>query len=161
MHSVKWKYNYCYFFKKINTIVTIPFKSISSNAKVPLKVFPTSAGYDLFAAERKTIIPCGRELIKTNLFLEIPKGFYERIVGRSSLANFKGISEFNGTVDSECRGNVCVVLFNLSNFTYVVEIGNRIGQFIVGKRNDIRFVEYNSLSDSDWSNNGFGSTLGF
>ena len=150
-----------YLKKKFLDVVAIPFNRISSNAKVPLKVFSTSAGYDLFATERKTIVPCGRELIKTNLCLEIPKAYYERIVGRSSLANFKEIFVFNGTVDSECRGNVCVVLFNLSNFTYVVEIGNRIGQFIVGKRNDIRFVEYNSLSDSDWSNNGFGSTLGF
>ena len=49
----------------------------------------------------------------------------------------------------------------MSGFTYDVEIGNRIGQFIVEKKNDIKFVEYNSLSDSDQSNNGFGSTLGF
>ena len=52
-------------------------------------------------------------------------------------------------------------MFNLSNFTYVVEIGKRIGQFIVERGNDIKFVEYNSLPDSDLSNNGFGSTLGF
>ena len=80
---------------------------------------------------------------------------------RSGLANFKEIFAFNGTVDAEYRGNVCVVLFNLSNFSYVVEKGNQIGQFIVEKRNDIRFVECNSLSDSDRSNNGFGSSLGF
>ena len=126
-----------------------------------MKAFPTSAGYDLYAAERKTIVSHGRELIKIDLCLEIPKGYYGRVVGRSGLANFKGIFAFNGTVDAEYRGNFCVVLFNLSNFSYVVEIGNRIGQFIVEKRNDIKFVEYNSLPDSDRSNNGFGSTLGF
>ena len=112
----------------------------------------------MYAAERKVIIPRGRELIKSVICLEIPKGYYGRVVRRSNLAIFKGMSAFNGTVDSEYRGNVCVVLFNLSNFTYVVEIGNRIGQFIVEKRNDIKFVEYNSLSDSNRSNNGFGST---
>ena len=100
-------------------------------------------------------------MIKIDLCLEIPKGYYGRVVGRSGLANFKGIFAFNGTVNAEYRGNFCVVLFNLSNFSYVVEIGNRIGQFIVEKRNDIKFVEYNSLPDSDRSNNGFGSTLGF
>ena len=84
-----------------------------------------------------------------------------RVVGRSGLVNVKGIIAFNVTVNAEYRGNVCVVLFNLSIFTYVVEIGNLIGQFIVEKRNDIKFVEYNSLPDSGWSNNGFGSTLGF
>ena len=116
--------------------------------------------YDLFAAERKVIVPHRRELIKTDLCLEIPKGYYGRVVGRSGLANFKGILVFNGTVNSEYRGKICDVLFNLSNLTYV-EIGNRIGKFMVEKRNDIKFVEYNSLLDSDWSNNGFGSTLGF
>ena len=93
--------------------------------------------------------------------LIILKGYYGRVVGRSGLANFKGIFAFNGTVNAEYRGNFCVVLFNLSNFSYVVEIGNRIGQFIVEKRNDIKFVEYNSLPDSDRSNNGSGSALGF
>ena len=78
----------------------MPLKTISSNATVPLKAFPTSAEYDLYAAERKTIIPCGRELIKTDFCLEIPKG-YGTVVWRSGLANSKGILAFNGTVDSE------------------------------------------------------------
>ena len=147
--------------KKCLDVVAIPFKRISFNAKVPMKAFPTSAGYDLYAAERKTIVSHGRELIKTNLCLEIPKGYYGRVVGRSGLANLKGIFVFNSTVDAEYRGNVCIVLFNLSNFSYVVEIGNWIGQFIVEKRNDIKLVEYNYLPDSDRSNNGFGSTLSF
>ena len=126
-----------------------------------MKAFSTSARYDLFAAERKTIIPHGRELIKTDLCLEIPKSYYGRVVRRSSLAYFKGIFTFNGTVDAEYRGNVCVVLFNFSDFSYVFEIGNRIGQFNVEKGYDIKFVKYNSLPDSDWSNNCFGSNLGF
>ena len=115
----------------------------------------------MFAAERKSIVSFGTELIKTDFCLEIPEGYYGRVVGRSGLAKFKGIFAFNGTIDSEYRGNTCVVLFNLSNFSYVVEIGTRIGQFLVEKRNDINFVEYNSLSDSDQSNNGFGPTFGF
>ena len=147
--------------KEILDVVSIPFKRTSSDAKVPLKAFPTSAGYDLFAAERKTIVPLPRDLIKSNLCLEIPKAYYGRVVRRSGPANFKRILVFNSTIDWEYRGNVCVVLFNLSNLTYVVEIGNRIGQFLVGKRNDIKFVKYNSLSVSDRPINGFGSTLGF
>ena len=150
-----------YFSKKKIDVVRIPFKRISSNATVPLKAFPTWAGYDLHAAERKAIVPRGAELIKPDLCLEIPKGYYGRVVGRSGLANFKGIFPFNGTVDSEYRGNICIVLFNLSNSSYVAEVGNRIGQFFVEKRNDIKFIEYNSLPDSDRSSNGFGSTLGF
>ena len=161
VHSVKWKYDYLLMKKNFLDVVGIPFKRISSNAKVLLKAFPTSTGYDLYAAERKSIAPRGRELIKTDFRFEIPKGYYGRVVGRSGLANFKGILAFNETIDSEYTGNVCVVLFNLKSFNYVVEIGNRIGQFWVEKRNNIKFVEYNSLPDSDWSSNGFGSTSGF
>ena len=113
------------------------------------------------AAERKIIVLHGRQLKKTDLCLEILKGYYGRVVGRSGLANFKGILVFNGTVDSEYRANICAVLFNLSNLSYVVKIVNRIGQFMVEKRNHIKFVEYNCLFDSDLSNNGSGSTLGF
>ena len=91
VHSVKWKYDYLLFKKNNLNVVAIPLKRISSDAKVLLKAFPTSAAYDLFAAERKTIVPRGRELIKTNLCLEIPKGYYGRVVGKSGLANFKGI----------------------------------------------------------------------
>ena len=89
-----------------------------------MKSFPTSSRYDLYAAERKTIVSHGRELIKTDLCLEIPWGYHGRVVVRSDLANFKEIFAFSGTVYAEYRGNVCVVLFNLSNFSYVVEIGN-------------------------------------
>ena len=67
-----------YFFKKkfFLDVVGIPFKRISSNAEVPMKAFPTSAGCDLYAAERNTIVSHGVELIETDLSLEIPKGYY-------------------------------------------------------------------------------------
>ena len=95
---------------------------------------------------QKTIVRQWRELIKTDLCLEIPKGYYGRVAGRSGLAIFKEIFLLNGNVNSEYTRNLCVVLFDLSNFTYIVEIGNRIGQFIVEKRNDIKLAEYNCLS---------------
>ena len=70
----------------------------------------------MFAAERETIVQHGKELIKIDLSVEIPKGYYGRVAGRSGLAKFQGIFAFNSTVDSEYTGNVCVSLFNLSNF---------------------------------------------
>ena len=92
------------YFSKTNIldVVTIPYKRISSNARVPLKAFPTSAEYDLYAVERKTIVSHRRELIKNDPcpegLLIILKGYYGRFVGRSGLANFKGLFAFNGTV---------------------------------------------------------------
>ena len=62
-----------------------------------------------------------RELIRFDLFIAIPEGYYGRIVGRSGLANVHGITVYNGTIDSDSQGIVCVVLFNLSNEGYVVE----------------------------------------
>ena len=115
----------------------------------------------MYAAKRKVIVPRGRELIKTDLCLETPKGYYGKVVGKSGLANFKGIFAFNGAVDSEYRGNIWVVLFNLSNFSCVVEVGSWTGQFLVEKRNNIKFIECKSLPGTDQSSNGFGSTLGF
>ena len=74
-----------------------------------------------------------RVLIKIKLSFVIPTGFYGKIVERSSLANVRGISEFNGTVDTDYRRTVCVVLLNLSNNEYIVEIGNLIAQLIIEK----------------------------
>ena len=82
-----------YYLKKILDVVAIPFKRISSDAKVLLKDFPTSAGYDLYPEERKTFVSHGRELIKTDLCLEIPKGYYGRVV-RRSLLNLLNIIPF-------------------------------------------------------------------
>ena len=82
-----------YYLKKILDVVAIPFKRTSSEAKVLLKDFPTSAGYDLYPEERKTFVSHGRELIKTDLCLEIPKGYYGRVV-RRSLLNLLNIIPF-------------------------------------------------------------------
>ena len=74
-----------------------------------------SAGYDLYAAETKVLKPGGRTLIKLDLNIAIPKSYYRRILGRSGLANTGGIIVHDGTIDSDYRGIVCVVLFNLSD----------------------------------------------
>ena len=87
--------------------------------------------------------------------------FYGKIVGRSGLANVHSIVAFNGTVDADCRGTVCVVLFNLFDNEYIVEIGNRIAQLIIEKYCDVKFVEYNELPDTKRSVGGFDSSLGF
>ena len=87
----------------------------SSNAHVPKKVYPDSAGYDLWAANAKVLKPWSRELIRLDLSIAIPEWYYGRIVGRSGLANTHGISVHNGTIDMDYRGIVFVVLFNLFN----------------------------------------------
>ena len=110
---------------------TIECKTFSSNAHVSKRTYQGSAGYDLFAAETKVLKPWGRALIKLDLGIAIPGGYYGWIVGRSGFANTRGIIVHNGTIDSDYRGVVCVVLFNLSNEKDLVEVGNRIAQLII------------------------------
>ena len=142
-------------------LVCVPFKRQSSDARVPLRAYPTSVGYDLYAAESKSLKPRDWVLIKLQLSFAIPTGFYGKIVGRSGLANVHGIVAFNGTVDADYRGTVFVVLFNLSDNEHIVEIGNRIAQLIIEKCYDVKFVECNELPDTQRSVGGFGSSLSF
>ena len=81
------------------------------------------------------------------MFIAIPEGYYGRIVGCSGLANTHGITVHNGTIDSDYRGIVCVVLFNLFNEEYVVETGNRIGQLIIERCYTPKFVEVNEFNE--------------
>ena len=148
-----------FFFRK--KLVCILFKRQSSDATLSLRAYPTSAGYDLQAAESKILKPRNKVLIKFGLSFPIPDEYYCRIVGRSGLVNVHGIVAFNGTSDADYRGTVCFLLFNLSYNEYEVEIGNRIAQLIIEKCNDVKFVEYNELPDKIRSIGGFGSSLGF
>ena len=91
----------------------IEHKRCSVNAHVPKRAYPSLAGYDLFAAERKVLKPWSRELIRLDLFIAITEAYYENIVGRSGLANVHGIAVHNGTIDLNYQGIVCVVLFSL------------------------------------------------
>ena len=81
------------------------------------------------------------------MFIAIPEGYYGRIVGRSGLANTHGITVHNGTTDSDYRGIVCVVLFNLFNEEYVAETGNRIGQLVIEWCYTPKFVEVNEFNE--------------
>ena len=81
--------------------MSIECKKYSSNAHIPKRAYPDSAGYDFQAAETKVLKSWNRELIRLDLLMAIPKGYYGRIVGGSGLANIHGITVYNGTVDSD------------------------------------------------------------
>lgn len=85
-------------------------------------------------------------MVKLDLSFEILPGFYERIAGRSGLANFNGVIAFSGTIGASYWGIVCVVLFNLSDNEYFVKTDSRIAQMIIEKYFKVKFVEYAELS---------------
>lgn len=121
-----------------------------------------SAGVDLRAdlTETITLKPLERILVKTGLFLEIPEGYEAQVRPRSGLALKKGITVLNspGTVDADYRGEVGVILINLSNEEFVIENGERIAQLVFAKVEQANWVEVEILSDTHRGEGGFGST---
>lgn len=121
-----------------------------------------SAGMDLRAnlSEPVTLQPLGRAIIKTGLFIELPIGYEAQVRPRSGLAAKKGITVLNspGTVDADYRGEIGVILVNLSNEAFVVENGERIAQLIIARHERAEWIEVKELSETSRGAGGFGST---
>ena len=121
-----------------------------------------SAGMDLRANLDKsiTISPMGRSLIPTGLFIALSAGLEAQIRPRSGLAYKKGITVLNapGTIDADYRGEIGVLLVNLSDQDFVVEDGERIAQMVVAKYERVNFKVVNELSATSRGSGGFGST---
>lgn len=133
-----------------------------SKHQLPNYETTASAGLDVRANldESIEIKPLGRALVKTGLFLEIPKGYECQVRPRSGLAYKKGITVLNspGTIDADYRGEVGVILANISDETFVVNDGERIAQLVFAKFEQAEWIETNELSDTHRGEGGFGST---
>ena len=122
-------------------LIKLNRSSISSEiVEKPKKMYPNSAGYDLFAAESFKILSGSRAVISTSIRMQIPKGYYGEISPRSGLALKNGIVAFNGIIDSGYLGVVYVILFNFSSEDFSVEKGNRIAQIIFKKYECVSFL---------------------
>ncbi|RKR14738.1 dUTP pyrophosphatase [Maribacter vaceletii] len=121
-----------------------------------------SAGMDLRAniQEAITLEPMGRAIVKTGLFIELPVGFEAQVRPRSGLAAKKGVTVLNapGTVDADYRGEIGVILVNLSNNAFVIENGERIAQLVIAKHERAEWVSVEELSETARGEGGFGST---
>lgn len=133
-----------------------------SNHNLPKYETSASAGLDIRANldEPFSLHPLERALIKTGLFLEIPEGYEAQVRPRSGLSLKKGITVLNspGTIDADYRGEVGVILVNLSKQPYVIEDGERIAQLVFAKVEQSDFIEVNVLSETTRGTGGFGST---
>jgi dUTP pyrophosphatase len=121
-----------------------------------------SAGMDLRANLESPIIlkPLQRAIVKTGLFIELPIGYEAQVRPRSGLAAKKGITVLNspGTVDADYRGEIGVILVNLSTEEFVIENGERIAQLIIAKHERADWTEVTELSETSRGEGGFGST---
>ena len=133
-----------------------------SNHALPHYETIASAGMDLRAniLEPITLKPLGRTIVKTGLFIELPIGIEAQVRPRSGLAAKKGITVLNspGTVDADYRGEIGVILVNLSNEDFIIENGERIAQLVIAKHERADWVEVESLSETSRGEGGFGST---
>lgn len=121
-----------------------------------------SAGMDLRANLTQSVIlrPMERTIIKTGLFMELPIGFEAQVRPRSGLAAKKGITVLNapGTIDADYRGEVGVILINLSNEAFTIENGERIAQMVIAKYERAEWLTVEELSETSRGEGGFGST---
>ncbi len=135
----------------------------TSNNALPAYETPNSAGMDLraYLPDGEIVIkPMERVLVPTGLFMEIPVGYEGQVRPRSGLAIKSGITVLNspGTIDADYRGEVKVILINLSNVDFVIKSGDRIAQLIIAKCEHTEIVEVESLSDTERGAGGFGHT---
>jgi dUTP pyrophosphatase len=133
-----------------------------SQHELPAYETVASAGLDVRANIEAaiTLQPMERTLVKTGLFLEIPVGFECQVRPRSGLALKNGITVLNapGTIDADYRGEVGVILINLSNAPFVIENGERIAQLVFARYEQAEWHEVNTLTDTERGSGGFGST---
>ena len=120
-----------------------------------------SAGMDLRANLTESIVlkPLERIIVKTGLFIELPIGYEAQVRPRSGLAAKKGITVLNspGTVDADYRGEIGVILVNLSNDDFVIENGERVAQLVIAKHERSEWLEVSELTETS-RGGGFGST---
>lgn len=121
-----------------------------------------SAGMDVRAelSESITLEPMQRVIVPTGLYFEIPAGYEIQVRPRSGLAAKHGITVLNspGTIDADYRGELKVILVNLSSEPFVIESGERIAQIVLAEHAHIEWLETSELSDSERGDGGFGST---
>ena len=138
--------------------------NIINQSKHPLPSYETaaSAGMDLRAnlTQQEVLKPLERKLIPTGLFIELPVGFEAQIRPRSGLAFKFGVSIVNspGTIDADYRGEIKVLLINLSNDDFSVGDGDRIAQMVIAKHENAQWIEVNELSATERGAGGYGHT---
>ena len=133
-----------------------------SNNALPAYETASSAGMDLRAFVDTDVVlkPLERKLIPTGLYIELPDGYEAQIRPRSGLAIKSGITVLNspGTIDADYRGEIKVILINLSQDDFTIKSGDRICQMVIAKHEKAEFVEVNEISETERGAGGFGHT---
>ena len=133
-----------------------------SKHSIPSYETSASAGMDLRAELDEPVVlnPLERALVPTGLYIELPEGYEAQIRSRSGLAIKKGITLLNspGTIDADYRGEIRIIMANISNENFVVNDGERIAQMVITKHEHAEWIEVDELNNTERGAGGFGST---
>lgn len=140
----------------------VAFKRLPGNADLPLPAYASAgaAGFDLRAAAALTIAPGAIALVPTGFAVAVPPGHELQVRPRSGLAAKHGVTVLNspGTVDSDYRGEIAVILINHGTTAFAIAHGDRIAQGIIAAAPQAKMIEVSSLDDTTRGSGGFGST---
>ena len=142
-------------------MINLHIKKLTQNATIPTRGTIDSAGLDLYSAIKLTIKPSEKALIPTDIAISIPKTYYGRIAPRSSMAWKKHSDIGAGVIDSDYRGNIHIVIFNLSTTNSIeINIGDRIAQLIIEKYYQCNLINVKDgkLDNTERNTGGFGYT---
>lgn len=133
-----------------------------SNNDLPHYETNSSAGMDLKAFIEKPMIlnPLERKIIKTGLYISLPKGFEAQVRSRSGLSIKHGLCVLNspGTIDADYRGEIGIILINLSQEPFTINNGDRVAQLVIASHEQVQWIKVNELSETNRGDKGFGST---
>ena len=157
------RFNYVLFSVIMENMNTVNIKyTAKEGVKIPEYKTKGSAGADIcaFISEDIVLLPGKRAMVPTGLFTEIPEGYEIQVRPRSGLAAKNGVTVLNtpGTIDSDYRGEICVILINLGEEAFTIHNGDRIAQLIIAPVTQGFFVKAEKLEDSQRGSGGFGST---
>src|SRR3989344_5027488 len=136
----------------------IKFQKILDGAIIPHYAHPGDAGMDIFSAEEMTIKARERKSVRTGVKMEMPEGFVALVWDKSGLALKNGIKTMAGVIDSGYRGEIGIVLANLSDQDYKIEKGQKIAQILIQKVERAEIEEVKNLNETSRGAGGFGST---
>lgn len=136
------------------------FKRLENGLPLPSYGSEEASGMDIRAAEEGVVLSLSRAIIRTGFAVEIPKGYELQVRPRSGLAAKNGITVLNspGTIDSDYRGEIMVILYNTTINDFVVSIGDRIAQLVLAPVTRADIQEVNELDKTERGHGGFGST---
>ena len=138
--------------------MVIKIKKLTEQSISPKFANPGDAGMDLYSNENVNLQPNERKLISTGISMAIPKGYVGLIWDKSGLASKHGLKTMAGVIDSGYRGEIKILIHNLSDETYVVEAGKKIAQMLIQPIEQREIIEVNDLEETNRGEGGFGST---